>query len=359
MKKRAGPPCSHLASPTEVELFRQEHDVVAIGFFTDKEAAGYQMFEKAARVSDDVPFGNVMDVGVRDGLGAAAESVMLYKKFDQAETKFTGELNDSDLTAFVKLNSLPKIIRFSEKTAAQIFGSETKTHLVVFFDSETHASLHSELLGPATEWQGKFLFIHIPKSEEQIMDYFGVRMDELPAARIVDLRTEIMRKYAFTQPQITGEAIQQFLENYSKGKVPQILRSEAVPPPQAQGEVRKIVQESFASEVEENELDVLVEFYAPWCEHCKELKPKYEQLASNLKDVSTLVIGKVDAEQNELPQVKIEGFPTIKLWPAGQKENPVNFEGERTLDGLSSFLKEHVTHKWFADKHDGSKHNEL
>jgi len=60
----------------------------------------------------------------------------------------------------------------------------------------------------------------------------------------------------------------------------------------------------------------------------------------------------LDATANELPDEKIEGFPTIRLWPAGRKDAPVNFQGERTKEALLDFLKEHVTHKWFGDKRD-------
>ena len=37
----------------------------------------------------------------------------------------------------------------------------------------------------------------------------------------------------------------------------------------------------------------IVEFYAPWCSHCKKLKPEYEQAAKNLKGMVKL--GMVDA----------------------------------------------------------------
>jgi protein disulfide-isomerase A1 len=60
----------------------------------------------------------------------------------------------------------------------------------------------------------------------------------------------------------------------------------------------------------------------------------------------------VNAEANELPQIKIEGFPTIKLWPAGKKDAPVDYQGERNEQGLVDFVKQHATHKWFDDKRD-------
>jgi len=351
MKKRSGPACKELSSQPEVETFKSEHDAVVVGFFSDVESAHYRAFEQAAKNVADIPFGNVVDAAARDGLGAHPDSVVLYKTFDEPETKYTAELTAGELEAFVKLHSLPKVITFSEKTAAQIFESGIKTHLVVFYDKTTRGGLETEVLQPATKWRGKFLFIHIPPSEEQIMDYFGVTKQELPAVRIVDLTSEQMKKFAFKGSEITGSTIDTFLQDYTDGKVEQVLKSEDIPT-KHEGDIRTIVQKTFQAEVIEADQDVLVEFYAPWCGHCKELQPKYSALATSLKEVKTVVIAKVNAETNELPKVKIEGFPTIKLWPAGKKDTPVDYTGERTEEGLMAFLKEHATHKWFGDKRD-------
>jgi len=45
--------------------------------------------------------------------------------------------------------------------------------------------------------------------------------------------------------------------------------------------------------------DVLVEYYAPWCGHCKSLAPIYEELANKLKSNKNLVIAAMDATANE------------------------------------------------------------
>lgn len=53
--------------------------------------------------------------------------------------------------------------------------------------------------------------------------------------------------------------------------------------------------------VTDAEKDVLIEFYAPWCGHCKALAPKYDELGQKLSAESGVVIAKMDATANDVP----------------------------------------------------------
>jgi len=88
--------------------------------------------------------------------------------------------------------------------------------------------------------------------------------------------------------------------------------------------------------------DVFVKYYAPWCGHCKKMAPMYVELAEELAAADNLVLAEMDATANEVEGVNIQGFPTIKFYPANNKAG-VDFSGDRTRDGILEYLKEHVS----------------
>lgn len=64
---------------------------------------------------------------------------------------------------------------------------------------------------------------------------------------------------------------------------------------------------------------------------------------SNPDFASKVTIAKVDATLNDVPD-EIQGFPTIKLFPAGNKSDPISYSGSRTVEDLVQFVKENGKH---------------
>jgi protein disulfide-isomerase A6 len=76
----------------------------------------------------------------------------------------------------------------------------------------------------------------------------------------------------------------------------------------------------------------LVEFYAPWCGHCKSLAPEYEKAAKALKGIAN--IAAVDATKEQV-DVQVQGYPTLKFYVDGK---PTDYDGPRTADGIVDYV---------------------
>jgi protein disulfide isomerase len=162
----------------------------------------------------------------------------------------------------------------------------------------------------------------------------------MPLVMIVSPGPEGINKYMYTGDvnEINTAKIGEFIQQFDDKSLKKYMKSEDAPATN-DGPVKIVVSSNFSEIVFNPDSDVLIEFYAPWCGHCKKLEPIFNELGEKLKDIKGLTIAKMDATANEVTGVEVKGFPTLKFYPKGAKHDPQAVEVDRTFDGLMGFLK--------------------
>lgn len=342
LKKKTGPAARSLASVEEAQLFQESADVVVIGFFKDQNSAEAKVFTEVAADMDDIVFAITSDDAVYKEFKVAKDGVVLLKKFDEKRNEFHESFKVETLTSFVFSNSIPLVSEFTQETAGKLFGGDIKSHNLLFISkaAENYEKVQSEFKSAAEKFKGKVLFIYINtdiEDNQRIMEYFGLKTEELPAVRIINLKDD-MTKYKPDFTELTAKNIIAFNEQYLAGKIKPHLMSENIPEDWDKTPVKVLVGKNFDEVVKKATKDVLVEFYAPWCGHCKQLAPIWDQVGEKYKDGDKIIIGKMDATLNEVEDVKVHSFPTIKLFKKGAA-TPIDYQGERTFDGIVKFIE--------------------
>merc|ERR1712088_1008250 len=344
VEKKTGPPAVTLDSVDAAKKFIEDNEIAVVGFFADMESDAAKAFKEVAGANDDHKFGLAAagsDIATENKV--EGDAIVLFKNFDEGRNDMTEDLvNVEAIGKFVAANALPLVVEFNHETAQKIFSGEIKSHLLMFVSkkSDEFKAQHETAQTIAKDHKGQLLFVTIDTDEEdhkRILEFFGMKEDEIPGMRLIKL-AEDMAKYKPETAGVDEANIRAFVTAFLEGKLKQHLLSEEIPEDWDKEPVKVLVGKNFEEVAKDAAKHVLVESYAPWCGHCKQLAPTWDKLGEKFADREDIVIAKMDSTANELEDIKIQGFPTIKLFKK-EDNKVIDYNGERTLEGFSKFLE--------------------
>jgi len=88
----------------------------------------------------------------------------------------------------------------------------------------------------------------------------------------------------------------------------------------------------------------MVLFYAPWCGHCKTMKPDYEKLREKYKKNPNKKVVMINCDDHKefASKAGVQGFPTLRLYKNPKDDKYVDYEGPRTADAIETFLSDNA-----------------
>ena len=225
---------------------------------------------------------------------------------------------------------------------------DTKLPMGMLFvqpDAEDKDALIEMGRAVAAAFRGKAVFVWVDSAKYIAQaKKVGLSGDIIPAFAVDDIDNQ--KHYAYDETaDLTEETITAFVQGVLDGEIEETVKSEPVPA-NNDGPVTVVVGSTLQALVEDTTKDVFIEFYAPWCGHCKKLVPIWDELGEKFADIETVTIAKMDATANDAPGMGVKGFPTLVYFKAGGDRSPVRYNGGRTLDDFVSYLEANKGSDW-------------
>lgn len=352
MKKQAGPVSKEY---TSLEAFQNRlakiDDLLIVGMFSEKDNDLHKKYEKVANNKrNDFDFGHTF-----------APEILQEYKLENAIVVFRpphlhAKFEDPFLTMTNKDENVYNIEKFIDDNqfglVGQMKGSNEerfiKPVITVYFKIDwklnrkgTHY-WRNRVARVAKKFKGKtlsFAIANIGEYQRQIDDWkMDPTRDIIVAAKNAKDEVFLMKDETFSV-----DNLEKFANDFFDGKLKPYIKSEPIPESNDEP-VKVVVGDTFKDIVLDETKDVLIELYAPWCGHCKNLEPKYTELGEKMKNVKDIVIAKMDATANGAPpNYSAGGFPTIYWAPMGRKDSPKKYEGGREVSDFIDFLKREST----------------
>ncbi|GAM83784.1 hypothetical protein ANO11243_017740 [Dothideomycetidae sp. 11243] len=343
------PAVTTLASAVEATDFRQNDQITVMGYFdSDDKASAATFADIAVMYRDLFLFGFTSSAEFGRAENLTKPSILLYKSIDRAKETFSGSFEIPKIEDFLEVASMPLFGKFGANHTMYdpVFVRGGPVAFVFAEMAQERDQLAEQLRPIAESTKGRIVWMTAdPVKDADLASQLALEAGIWPALAI---RTgQGKSKYAYpvqgSTEALSVNLIREFADAFLAGNLVPSVRSEPVPSAQDDPVIR-LVASTFDDTITASKKDAVVLYYSPTCPHCDAMMPTYDELGESLRSISDFItVAKIDATSNDVSPA-IAGYPTLKLFRADLAgTEPRVFEGNRTLEGLLGFVKEHAS----------------
>ncbi|CAI9758350.1 unnamed protein product [Fraxinus pennsylvanica] len=341
LKKQAGPASAEIKSTEDAGSLNNEKKIFIVGVFPEFAGEEFENFMALAeKLRSDYDFGHTLDAKLLPrGESVQKPTLRLLKPFDELVVDFQ-DFQVAALEKFIEEASIPVVTIFDKDPINHPYVNKffqspnAKAMLYVNFSKELDSfqSTYKDIAKQSKEKGINFLLGDL-EFGEGAFKYLGLKEDQAP---LLIIQKPDRQKYLKTN--IEPAQIAPWLKDYLDGLVKPFIRSEPIPEVNDEP-VKVVVADSLQDMVFNSGKNVLLEFYAPWCEACKQFAPILDEIAVSYTNDPDIVIAKLDATANDVPRgtFEVQGFPTLYFRSANG--NLEQYEGNRTKEDIIDFIQ--------------------
>lgn len=202
----------------------------------------------------------------------------------------------------------------------------------------------------------EFNYFYIDPDEKlakNLMESLGII--ETPCATIFSY--DLSQKYGTFDVSLIG--LNQFIKDYKDGKAKKLVKSEKRPlndqDPKNQ-DLIIVTADSFKEIVLNDQNDVFLYVYSDYCMSCKSIYSIITILAQSfyLEGITNILIAKLNIDNNDIDSNYIKesnkSLPILKLFKSGEKDYSLSYQGQRTPNGILTFIHDNSKNKFDKEK---------
>ncbi|XP_059640516.1 protein disulfide isomerase-like 1-6 [Cornus florida] len=345
-RKKTGVPVIRINSVNEAKEFLEKHSTFVVGLFKKFEGSDYEEFVKAATSDNEIQFVETSTVDVAKFLFPDIKPQIIFLGLVKSEperyTTFEGAFKMDKILQFLDHNKFPLVTIVTELNSVRAYSSPIKRQVYVFADADDFKNHLEPLQDIARKFKSEIMFLYIDIKEENLakpfLTLFGLEESEDSVVAAFDNRGS--SKYLL-ESDLRPSKIEEFCLGLLDGSLAPYYKSQPIPDNKEAG-IQIIVGKTLDNLVLSSPKNIILEVHTPWCINCEATSKKVEKLAKHFKGLNDLIFARIDASANEHPKLQVDDYPTLLLYPAGDKSNPIKLPTKSNLKDLAALINKNL-----------------